>query len=158
TLQGLTEAQEHPHWLWQGCLVALEIWDDALASSLSAASVEIARDTGMLTDLGLALSARTAVLVFNGDLGGASTLVSETIAVAHAAGVQAASYGEVMLSAWQGRSHHTAELIEMTEREAGARGEGIGLAVCAYARAVLSNGKAQYEDAFDAAASACEHQ
>ena len=46
----------------------------------------------------------------------------------------------------------------MTEREAGARGEGIGLAISAYARAVLSNGLARYEDALAAAASIVEHR
>jgi hypothetical protein len=43
-------------------------------------------------------------------------------------------------------------LIETTERKAEARGEGIGLAICAYGRAVLCNGLGQYEEALEAAA------
>ena len=39
-------AKERLRWLWQGCVVALEIWDDEHASSLSRSSVEIARDDG----------------------------------------------------------------------------------------------------------------
>ena len=58
-----------------------------------------------------------------------------------------------MVSAWQGRQHETTDLIEITEYEAGARGEGIGLAISAYARAVLSNGLGRYEDALVAAVS-----
>ena len=41
-----------------------------------------------------------------------------------------------MVSAWRGRTSETGEtedLIEMTERDAGARGDGIGVAVSAYA-------------------------
>jgi DNA-binding CsgD family transcriptional regulator len=63
-----------------------------------------------------------------------------------------------MVSAWRGRPSETTKLIETTEREAGARGEGIGLAISAYAQAVLSNGLGRYEDALAAAASASEHR
>ena len=51
-------AKERLRWLWQGCVVALEIWDDEHAHSLSHSSVEIARETGTLSELALALSAR----------------------------------------------------------------------------------------------------
>ena len=64
----------------------------------------------------------------------------------------------MILSAWRGRPRETTDLIETTEREAGARGEGIGLAISAYARAVLCNGLGQYEEALAAAASASEHR
>ena len=43
-------------------------------------------------------------------------------------------------------------------REAGSRGEGIGLAISEYARAVLCNGLGQYEEALAAACSAGEHR
>ena len=54
----------------------------------------------------------------------------------------------------------TADLIEATEREAraAARGEGIGLAICAYARAVLCNGLGQYKAALTAAVAASERE
>ena len=47
-------------------------------------------------------------------------------------------------------------LIELTDREANGRGEGIGLAISEYARAVLCNGLGQYEEALAAASSASE--
>src|SRR4051794_9385013 len=151
-------AQERLRWLWQGCVVALEIWDDEHASSLSKRSVETARETGTLSELALALSARTPVLVFCGDLAAAETAVSETASVEAATGIRSAPYGALILSAWRGRSGETTELVERTEREAGARGEGIGLAIGAYARAVLCNGLGQYEEALAAAASASGHR
>ena len=151
-------AKERLRWLWQGCVVAFEIWDDEHASSLSRSSVEIARATGTLSELALALSARTPVLVFCGDLAAAAATVAETASVEEATGIRAAPYGALMVSAWRGRPRETTDLIEMTEREAGARGEGIGLAISAYARAVLSNGLGRYEDALAAAVSASEYR
>ena len=151
-------AQERLRWLWQGCVIAFEIWDDEHAASLSHSSVEIARTTGTLGELALALSARTPVLVFCGDLAAAAATVSETASVEQATGIRAAPYGALMVSAWQGEPHDTTELVETTEREASARGEGIGLAISAYARAVLSNGLGRYEDALTAAASIVEHR
>jgi DNA-binding CsgD family transcriptional regulator len=151
-------AKERLRWLWQGCVIALEIWDDEHASLLSASSVEFARSTGTLSELALALSARTPVLVFRGDLLEAAATVSETTSVEQATGVRAAPYGALMVSAWQGSPNETTELIDVTEREAEARGEGIGLAISAYARAVLCNGLARYEDALAAATSAISHR
>lgn len=151
-------AKERLRWLWQGCVLAFEIWDDEHATSLSRVSVEIARTTGTLGELALALSARTPVLVFCGDLAAAASTVSESASVEQVTGIRAAPYGALMVSAWRGRPRETTDLIERTDREAGARGEGIGLAISAYARAVLSNGLARYEDALAAAASVVEHR
>ena len=150
-------AKERLRWLWQGCVIAFEIWDDEHASSLSRASVEVARTAGTLSELALALSARAPMLVFSGDLADAAAVVAETASVEQATGIHSAPYGALILSAWRGRPDETAELIETTEREAAARGEGIGLAICAYARAVLCNGLARYEDALAAATSTIEY-
>jgi DNA-binding CsgD family transcriptional regulator len=155
---GTASAKERLRWLWQGCVVALEIWDDEHACSLSRSSVEIARETGSLSELALALSARTPILVFYGDLAAARALVLETASVEEATGIRSAPYGALILSAWRGSRGETTDLIETTEREAGARGEGIGLAIAAYARAVLCNGLGRYEEALAAATSASEHR
>jgi DNA-binding NarL/FixJ family response regulator len=150
-------ANERLRWLWQGCVLAFEIWDDRHAVSLSRASVDTARATGTLSELALALSAHAPALVFCGDLTAAAATVSETSNVEQATGVRAAPYGALMVSAWRGRPDETMKLIETTERDAGARGEGIGLGIGAYARAVLGNGLGEYEDALSAAVSASEH-
>jgi DNA-binding CsgD family transcriptional regulator len=151
-------AQERLRWLWQGCVVAIELWDDEHAQSLSHSSVEIARETGTLGELALALSARAPIQVFCGDLAAAGASVAETQSVQEATGIRAAPYGALILSAWRGRRLETTALIETTEREAEARGEGIGLAISAYARAVLCNGLGLYQEALAAAVTASEHQ
>ena len=151
-------AQERLRWLWQGCVVALEIWDDGHANALSHSSVEIARETGTLSELALALSARAPILVFCGELAAAATAVSETESVEEVTGIRSAPYGALILSAWRGRQAETTDLIETAEREAKARGEGIGLAIGAYARAVLCSGLGRYEEALAAAITASEHR
>ena len=96
--------------------------------------------------------------MFCGDLATAAATVSETESVEEATGIRSAPYGALILSAWQGREIETTNLIEATEREANARGEGIGLAISAYARAVLCNGLGRYEEALAAAVTASEHR
>jgi ATP/maltotriose-dependent transcriptional regulator MalT len=150
--------RERLRWLWQGCVVALELWDDESAYLLSRHNGQIARKTGTLSELALALSARTPVLVFCGDLPAAALTVVETRSVQEATGISSAPYGALILDAWQGRVQEANELIEITTRDAGARGEGIGLAICDYTRAVLCNGLGQYEEAVAAARSASEYQ
>ena len=120
--------------------------------------VEIARETGTLSELALALSARTPVLVFCGDLSAAASTVAETPSIEEATGIRSAPYGALILEAWRGEAAETRELIEKTVREAGARGEGIGVAISEYARAVLCNGSGQFEEALVAACAAAEHQ
>jgi ATP/maltotriose-dependent transcriptional regulator MalT len=153
-----TPTRERLRWLWQGSVLALEIWDDERARALSSLSVEIAHETGTLSELALALGARVPILVLCGDLDAAAALVSETASVEEATGIRSAPYGALFLSAWRGRSTETTELIETAERDAQARGEGFGLAIAAYARAVLCTALGRYDEALSAAASASGHQ
>jgi DNA-binding CsgD family transcriptional regulator len=144
--------------LWQGCVVALEIWDDEGAYVLSQHHVEIARKAGALSEVALALSSRTPVLVFAGELPAAGSAVAETAAVEEATGIASAPYGALIVAAWQGHSREAQVLIEDTLREATARGEGVGVAICEYTRAVLANSAGEYHDALTAARSASEYR
>ena len=150
--------QERLRWLWQGCVVSLEVWDDESAYHLSGQSVEIARKTGTLSELALALSARSPVLVLCGELSMAASAVTESQSVEDATGIRSAPYGDLILAAWRGRERVTVELIGRTVREAGSRGEGVGLAIAEYARAVLCNGLGRYDEALAAARSASEYE
>ncbi len=150
--------QERLRWMWQGCVVALEVWDDKCADLLSGRSVKIAHETGMLSELALALSARTPVLVFCGELSTAASSVAEAQWVQEVTGISSAPYGALILEAWRGRTREARALIETTLREAESRREGIGVAISEYARAVLCNGLGQYEEAVAAASSAVEYQ
>jgi DNA-binding CsgD family transcriptional regulator len=145
-------------WQWLACLFAYEMWDDEHAFSLSRSGVELAREAGTLSQLALALGARGPILVFCGDLAGAAATSSEMASVEEATGIRAAPYGALLLSAWRGRADEAKRVIDTTEREARARDDGSGLATCAYARAILFNGLARYDEALGAADFAREHQ
>jgi DNA-binding CsgD family transcriptional regulator len=148
--------RERLRWLWQGCVLALQLWDDESAYVLSERHLEIARTTGALTELPLALGSRTPILVFCGELSAAASLVEEARSVRQAAGISEAPYGALTLAAWRGQGRELRGLIEATMREASSRGEGSGIAICEYTHAVLCNGLGQYDEALLAARRACE--
>jgi DNA-binding CsgD family transcriptional regulator len=148
--------QDRLRWLWQGCVLALELWDDERASLLADHSVRTARETGTLSEFALALSAYSPVRVFCGDLAGAEVAVAETRFVEEATGIGSAPYGAIILAAWRGEAVETRRLIEATMDASRARGEGVALAVCEYARAVLCNGLGLFDEALAAATSASE--
>jgi DNA-binding CsgD family transcriptional regulator len=151
-------ARERLRWFWQGCVVALEVWDDESAYTLSRHAVQTARETGTLSELALALSAHAPVLVLCGEFLAAASTVAETRSVEEVSGISSAPYGALILEAWQGRPDDARALIETTLREAGSRGEGVGVAISEYARAVLCNGLGEYDEALVAARSASEHR
>ena len=64
-------------WFWHGTVLALELWDDHGAYSLSEHHTRVARGTGALSQLALALSSHTPVLVFRGDISAAEYAVGE---------------------------------------------------------------------------------
>jgi DNA-binding CsgD family transcriptional regulator len=152
---GAASIGDRLRWLWQGCVLALELWDDESAYRLSALHLQLARKTGALTELPLALSSRTPIVVFCGELSEAAALVEEARSVSEAAGISEAPYGALTTAAWRGRVPEATELIEAAMRQATSRGEGVGVAICEYARAVLCNGVGQYEEALSAARGAC---
>jgi DNA-binding CsgD family transcriptional regulator len=155
---GEIAADERLRWLWPSSVVALEVWDDAGAYSLSDRSVQMARETGTLTQLAAALSTRTPMLVFCGELSAAARTVAEARSLHRTTEIKSATYGALILEAWRGNQAETREQIETMLREASSRGEGIGVAISEYARAVLCNGLGQYEEALLAACSASEHK
>lgn len=148
-------ARQNLRWLWQGCVLALELWDDHSAYDLSGQHLQMARKTGALSELPLALGSRTPILVFCGELTAAASLVEESRSVHEAAGIAEAPYGALVLTAWRGQDREGTELIDVAIADASARGEGVGVAICEYSRAVLFNGLGQHEEALAAARRAC---
>jgi DNA-binding CsgD family transcriptional regulator len=136
-------------------VLALELWDDESAYDLSGHHLQLARETGALSELPLALGSRTPILVFCGELAAAASLVEESRSVHEAAGIAEAPYGALILTAWRGQASEGRELIEVAIGEASARGEGVGVAICEYSHAVLCNGLGQYDEALAAARGAC---
>ncbi|MFI5707638.1 AAA family ATPase [Kribbella sp. NPDC051620] len=145
-------------WLWRGCPVAPELWDDEAWHELTDRGVELARGQGALGVLPGALTYRAVVHLHAGEFATAAMLVTESDAIAAATGTTPLRDGRLMLAAWRGEESLAANLIEAAVQDAIARGEGRALGLAMHATAVLYNGLCRYDVAHEAARKACEHE
>ena len=136
-------------WLWLAHISAGNLWDVATLDTMR--HVQLARDSGAIATLPLALTACIGAHVYAGELAEAATLVDELNAAAEATRTPLASYGAVLLAAWQGRAESALTVIDTTEADVMRRGEGFGLTITADARALLYNSLGQYGKALEAA-------
>ena len=150
-------AIEQLRWLWLATIASVQLWDDAGWETLSERHVRLARRTGALGDLPLALTQRVYMHLLAGELTEAASLVDEIEAATDAIGSTLAPYGKVGLAAVRGREVEAVDLISRTRTEVTRRGEGIGVSVVDWAEAVLYNGLARYEDACSAALRVIDH-
>jgi len=150
-------AIEQLRWLWLATIASVQLWDDAGWETLSERHVRLARRTGALSDLPLALTQRVYMHLLAGELTAAASLVDEIDAATDAIGSALAPYGKVGLAALRGREVEAVDLIGRTRTEVTRRGEGIGVSVVDWAEAVLNNGLARYEDARAAALRVVDH-
>jgi DNA-binding CsgD family transcriptional regulator len=133
---------------------AASLWDDASWGVLTRRHLEAVRRTGALSALPLALHTRSVVHLFGGDLVAAAALTDEARSVTEMTGSTLAPYGEIGLAAVRGRDEQAGPLIERCLRDAVARGEGVGVNMALWARAVLCNGLGRYAEAAAAASQA----
>lgn len=139
--------EDEIRWLWLAFGNAVAQWDDAATRTLSEHHVRLARDTGALSVLPLALNSRIIVHLFEGELNKAETLCQEVDAITAATRTQVTNYGALALAGWRGREPEAAELIRVSRAQATERGEGVGLTVIEWVSAILYNGLGRYDDA-----------
>ncbi len=144
-------------WPWLAGLAALDLWDDESWHELAARHVRIARDSGALAVLPIALNTRIGVHLGAGELAAARELLEETKTVSEATGSRLAPYNAVSVAAYEGREAEVSSLIEATGNEILSRGEGISLTLNQWATAVLYNGLGRYDEALAAAEAASEY-
>ena len=144
-------------WPWLASRTAVYMWDDRAWDELAARHVQLARETGALTLLPLALNMRMSALTFTGGLAAAASLIEELRAATEATGSRLPPYGALVVAAWQGREAEAFELIETIKREVAALYEGLALVAAHWAGAALANSLGRYEAALAEAAKATEH-
>jgi DNA-binding CsgD family transcriptional regulator len=150
-------SEEGVRWLWLACSSAVRLWDDESWDLLCARHVELARDTGALGVLPIALNQRAGLHVFEGEFAAAASLIDEATAINEATGSRLPPYASLALAAFSGRELPAPELIEISPDEAlEHRGEGVGPSLLQWANAVLHNGLGRYEEAHAAAERARE--
>lgn len=145
-------------WLWRGCPVAPELWDDEAWHELTDRGVVLARGLGALGVLPGALTYRAIVHLHAGEFAAAAALVTESDALALATGTTPLRDARLMLAAWRGDKVMGTRLIDAAVQDAIARGEGRALGLARHATAVLANGLCRYEEALAAARKACEQE
>ncbi len=132
-------------------MTVFELWDDDAFHALAIRAVRLARDTGALALLPVALVYRSGVHLFGGELTAASALIQEADAIALATGNTDLMYARLPLTAWRGVEAEALELINAGLENTTARSEGRVVAMAGYASAILNNGLGRYEAAMDGA-------
>jgi DNA-binding CsgD family transcriptional regulator len=150
-------AAEERRWGWAASVISVHLWDDERWDTLSGKHVRLARQTGALADLQLALSQRVSMHLFAGELSTAASLVEELQATTTATGTTLAPYGRVGLLALRGHATDAASLIDCARVDVTRRGEGTGISVLDWAEAVLYNGLGRYEEACASASRIMDH-
>jgi DNA-binding CsgD family transcriptional regulator len=144
-------------WFGLACRIAPDLWDDDLWLELADRHVLLARETGALAVLAIAVTYRAGVHVHAGEFTAASALNDEADALTRAVGSAPLRYTSPILAAWRGDEPDTSKLVDTSVADATTRGEGRAITIADYATAVLCNGLGRYDEALAAAKRACKH-
>ena len=137
-------------------MTVFELWDDDAFHELATRAVRLARDTGALALLPVALVYRSGVHLFGGEFVAAESLVQEADAIAAATSNAGLLYAWLLVVAWRGVEAEAIEFINAGLENPTARSEGRVMALAGYATAVLNNGLGRYEAAMDGAKGASD--
>lgn len=146
-------------WLRWGALVpvaAMALWDFEAWIELSNRHVEIARASGALAPLSIALNGLGSAITWTGDFDAAATVIAQEEAVKEVIGVHLLSTGSTLLAAYRGRLDEATRLFSASAAGRAERGEGLALQLVNWTTAILRNGLGHYEDAVIAAKAATE--
>ena len=145
-------------WLWLGCRLAQDLWDDELWYVLATLGVRLARETGALHLLPNALNHLAALNVHSGAFPTAAVLIDEVDTIAQATRLPPLKYSAAMLAASRGDEAPALALLDLGWRNATERGEGSAVGMTWGLRALLHNGHGHYNEALAAARQACERE
>jgi DNA-binding CsgD family transcriptional regulator len=133
-------------WLWIACIVAFEVWDERTWELLSTRQLELARESGALAVVPIALMSRIGAHLETGRLAEAWDLVEEQDLVAEITGTRLPSY-RIMLAGLRGDESEVIALAESIRADLAERGDEAAPALDHAACAILYNGLKRYDDA-----------
>jgi len=142
---------EELRWLWLACHTARTLGDDEAWDELTQRQVVLARRTGALAVLPVALSDRLTVELFAGRLTAATALAAEADEVVAATGSRVVLRGAISIANWRGHDAEALALTRAREQDVLRRGEGLWLAANDWGSALRYNGLGRYEEAMGAA-------
>jgi DNA-binding CsgD family transcriptional regulator/tetratricopeptide (TPR) repeat protein len=141
-------------WLQWGILAqmaTMAVWDFDGWLRMSTRHVELARASGALAPLSIALNGRGQVATHCGDFETARSVAAEKDVVNEVTGIRLASTCDLLLAGYRGRPAEAMPLFSATIEDAIARGEGFAVQLAGWAAAVLRNGLGHYAEALAAA-------
>ena len=146
-------------WLQWGILAqmaTMAVWDFDSWVRMSTRHVELARASGALAPLSIALNGRGQVATQCGDFETATSLAAEKDVVNEVTGIRLASTCDLLLAGYRGQPAEAIPLFSATIEDSIARGEGFAVQLANWAAAVLHNGLGHYAEALAAAEPATE--
>ena len=154
-LGGEVSDNDFVQWGHLATLAACTLWDWKSWDALSAKHVELARSSGALAPLSIALNGRGMYAARCGDREAAAAIIAEYEAVNDATGIGWYPSNSLLHAAYQGRPEALAYLAASAKDSVKA-GMGHGSQLATWTRAILCNGLGRYADALAAAHDACE--
>jgi DNA-binding CsgD family transcriptional regulator/tetratricopeptide (TPR) repeat protein len=133
---------------------ACVLWDFASLALLTGRWVDVARRLGFVDSLPSALNALGSVRLYEGDLDGAASLLSEAEVINEVTGNQIAPWFSPYLAALRGDDTRAEEVIETAVSSASAHSQGLPLSLAHWARATLHNAAGRYDKALTAGSEA----
>lgn len=147
---------EDQRWLWIGCRLAQELWDDHLWHAVATRGVQIGRDTGRLSLLANAMNHLAAFHVHAGSLATAGVQIEEVDLIEQATGLAPLKYSACLLAATLGDRDQMQVMWNTLLQNAAVRGEGQALSMYWCLSARVYNSCGQYDKALADARRACE--
>ncbi|HZF29327.1 MAG TPA: AAA family ATPase [Gammaproteobacteria bacterium] len=157
SLGALDDPGEDQRWLWLGCRLAQELWEDDLWHAVATRGARIGRDTGRLSLLANSMNHLAAFHVHSGALATAEVQIDQVDAIEQATGLPPLKYSATLLVAARGDRAQMQVLWNTALQNAAARGEGQALSMYWCLSARIHNGHGQYDEALADARRACEH-
>ena len=137
-------------WGHLATLAACSLWDWKSWEALSAKHVQVARASGALAPLAIALNGRSVYAAWCGDREAATAIIAECEAVNDATGIGWYVGGSLLHAAYQGRPEALAYMAA-SAKDSAKSGMGHGSQLATWTRAILCNGLGRYADALAAA-------
>jgi DNA-binding CsgD family transcriptional regulator len=137
-------------WLQWGILAqmaTMAVWDFDGWVRMSTRHVELARASGALAPLSIALNGRGSVATHCGDFETATSLAAEKDVINELTGIRLASTCDLLLAGYRGRPAEATPLFSATTQDSITRGEGGAVQLASWAAAVLHNGLGRYAEA-----------
>jgi DNA-binding CsgD family transcriptional regulator len=143
--------RENLDWCWLACQLAQEFWQDEDCAAICTGLGRVARESGGLTILPLALNYSAIHQLHLGEFGIAEQLMREVETIAAATGNVKVADFSILLAAWRGDRETTYSLRAAAIEAGTARGEAFAVVAAEHAVALLHNGLGEYADAAAAA-------